>query len=138
VTRRIGRTDHKVRCELCASEMINDDDLSFLVLRAFFCQWRLSQTPFSNHFSVFVTFQSPLYGVSKMAGCFDHMWCGRLYHHIAGSAAGQIGQQTGTLDDGLDCINELVTVYEKLTLLAHVDLVKLICSLESAPFPLLR
>jgi hypothetical protein len=44
----------------------------------------------------------------------------------------------GTLEDGLDDVDELATAYEKLTLLAHVDFAKSICSLIAAPFRFLR
>jgi hypothetical protein len=47
-----------------------------------------------------------------------------------------MGQWSGTFEHGLESVDKLATEYEKCTLLAHLDLVKLTCSLTStlAPF----
>lgn len=73
-----------------------------------------------------------------MVGCLARMWYTRLYRHTHGSVVEHIGQRSGTLEDGLDDVDELATAYEKCTLLAHVDFAKSICSLALAPFPFLR
>lgn len=73
-----------------------------------------------------------------MVGCFAHMWCGQLYRQVQSLAVGHTGQQMGTLEDRLDDVDELATLYEKLTLLAHVDFAKSICSFVAAPFHFLR
>jgi hypothetical protein len=73
-----------------------------------------------------------------MAGCFDRMWCGRLYLHTQGAAVGQIGQRMGTFDDGLEEVDIAATAYANGILLAHTDFVESTCSLVPTPFPLLR
>ena len=49
-----------------------------------------------------------------------------------------MGQRSGTLDDGLDDVDELATAYEKCTLLAQELFAKSTCSLAPAPFVFLR
>lgn len=61
-----------------------------------------------------------------------------LYRHMQGSAAGQMGQRSGTLEDGLDDVDTLATEYEKFTFCTHVDFTKSTWSLVPAPFPRLR
>jgi hypothetical protein len=61
-----------------------------------------------------------------MAGCFDHMWYGRLYLHTHGAAVGQIGQQMGTFDDGLEEVDIAVTAYANGILLVHTTLMLLV------------
>jgi hypothetical protein len=85
-----------------------------------------------------VIFQSGSCSAKEMVGHLAHIWNLRLYRQIHGSAVGHIGQQSGTLEDGLEGIDELATAYEKFILLAHVDFAKSICLLVPAPFTLLR
>ena len=46
---------------------------------------------------------------------------------------GTYREPDGNIGGQLDGVDELATVYEKLTLLAHVDFVKSICLLVAAP-----
>jgi len=68
-----------------------------------------------------------------MAGCFDHMWWGRLYHHMQGAAAGEMGQCIGTLDNGLAGVEVAATVYANGIFFTQIDLAKSTCSLAPAP-----
>jgi hypothetical protein len=66
------------------------------------------------------------------------MWYERLYLHMHSAAVGQIGQQRGTFDDGLEEVDMAAMAYASGILLAHMDFVGSTCSLAPAPFPLLR
>ena len=51
---------------------------------------------------------------------------------------GQIGQRTGTFDDGLEGVEVAATAYANGIFFVQVVLVKSTCSLAPAPFPFLR
>ena len=77
----------------------------------------------SIRFSAFEICQCDSF-VIGIVGCFVRLWYGILYRHTQGSAAGQMGQWRGTLEDGLDDVETLATEYEKFIFCMQVDFAK--------------
>lgn len=78
---------------------------------------------FSIRFSEFEICQCDSF-VIGIVGWFVRRWYGILYRHTQGSAAGQMGQRSGTLEEGLDDVDTLATEYEKFIFCMQVDFAK--------------